>query len=1001
MKKLLLILMTAMIWTACADRPEGPYFVRGVSAPVTDLNGVWKIQTSPTGAFWEPGQPLDGWSDIRVPGEPMMQGFAVKHDRPFALRREFLVPFDFEGQTIKLRFEGVYSYARVWVNGKYIRDHSGGFTAWEGDVTAAVKPGSTATVTVEVTDKADEISYASGYAKHPIGGILRDVHLTASPPNHPEDVRLITDLDDDHRNAWLTVKGRLTGVGPKSEIRLELRDPRNKKVRLTHESLRVDTADFELDNLVVDPEKWDAEHPNLFRLRIALFDNGTISWFKEYPLGFREIEVEGNRFLVNGRQVKLRGACRHDIHPLLGRVSTPEYELKDVLLAKEANINFIRTSHYPPTDRFLDLCDAYGIYVEDETAVCFVGSHRTAEYYPGSSESAPEFIERYLSQLREMVENHRNHPSVIIWSIGNENAYGLNFKSSYDWVKANDPTRPVIFSYPGLVPDDVKAYDILSMHYPGVDGNMEQYAKVTRSFGYPGMPVIFDEWAHVACYNGFTVKEDPNVRDFWGMSLDRMWQQAYDADGGLGGAIWGMIDETFMLPAELPGFNDWWGKIDGKILPGEYAGRTVGYGEWGIADTWRRKKPEFWNTKKAYSPVRVLKTTYESYQADQGLEMPIYNRFDHTDLNELRIEWSHKGVRSTLTPPDVPPHAKGRMHIPIGAWDADEPVLIDFFDGRGLLVDSEALRRGQGHEEPVAQSASGQVVLFEEDGQATITCENGVVFRIDKKTGLFSQVATDSGTIGFSGPYLNLRTLGKSVMYSSYMMEDHGRDWKLRSLSIVAEGHEAVVEVEGEYAAIKNVKFVVRIGADGGLTTAYSAAATPAGNVREDGIKFLIDDVFDSLSWKREPYWSVYPPEHLSAAEGKAPLYTDSPKSYRLAPAKAWEDDTKSFFYEGIGAETSAELTRMAKATKEHIRVYSLDGKDRPGLSVEGDGRLSCRIAKTEGRIELMINDNLDYPDLSWGNYQRNIASGRPLSGTVRIVFRPGPSSIFSPNTIK
>jgi hypothetical protein len=130
-------------------------------------------------------------------------------------------------------------------------------------------------------------------------------------------------------------------------------------------------------------------------------------------------------------------------------------------------------------------------------------------------------------------------------------------------------------------------------------------------------------------------------------------------------------------------------------------------------------------------------------------------------------------------------------------------------------------------------------------------------------------------------------------------------------------------------------------------------------------------------------------------------LYTDSPKSYRRAPAKAWEDDTKSFFYEGTGDETSAELTSMAKATKEHITVYSLNGKDRLDLSVDGDGRMSCRIARIEGRIELMINGLLDYPDLSWGNYQRNIASGGPLSGAVRIVFRPAPASIFNSNTIK
>jgi len=231
-------------------------------------------------------------------------------------------------------------------------------------------------------------------------------------------------------------------------------------------------------------------------------------------------------------------------------------------LAKEANMNFIRTSHYPPTDNFLSLCDEYGIYVEDETAVCFVGSHRTKEYYPGSSENDTAFTDRYLSQLQEIISNHRNHPSVIMWSIGNENSFGMNFKKSYDLVKNYDDTRPVIFSYPGNVPDSIRGYDILSMHYPDLTGNMNQYGKVTEAFGYKQMPVIFDEWAHVACYNNFTVREDPNIRNFWGQSLDSMWIKVFESDGGLGGAIWGMIDETFMLPDSLPGFNEWWGKID-------------------------------------------------------------------------------------------------------------------------------------------------------------------------------------------------------------------------------------------------------------------------------------------------------------------------------------------------------------------------------------------------------------------------------------------------------
>jgi hypothetical protein len=252
----------------------------------------------------------------------------------------------------------------------------------------------------------------------------------------------------------------------------------------------------------------------------------------------------------------------------LGRVSTPEYELKDVLLAKESNMNYIRTSHYPPTDNFLQLCDEYGIYVEDETAVCFIINYRIEGYKAAeNSQSDPAYTDRYLSQLEEMVENHRNHPSVVIWSIGNESIYGTNFKKSYDWVKANDKTRPVMFSYPGSAPDSIKPYDILSMHYPGYKGDLDQYGKITKGFGFQEMPVIFDEWAHVACYDNETIIEDPNIRDFWGQSLDKMWAKTFDADGGLGGAIWGMIDETFMLPKDLAGFRDWWGIKDNTFYP--------------------------------------------------------------------------------------------------------------------------------------------------------------------------------------------------------------------------------------------------------------------------------------------------------------------------------------------------------------------------------------------------------------------------------------------------
>lgn len=985
------IIFLASVFFLNNGKAQSPYdvYVADVSNPAVNLNGTWKICLTPSEKFWDINQFDKDWKDIQVPGECMMQGCPIEHDKPFVYKKEFEIPADFEKKMIKLRFEGVYSYARIWVNGKYICDHSGGFTAWECDITSSVKSGKTADLTVEVTDRSDEISYASGYAKHPIGGILRNVSLLALPGSYPEQLSIITALDDNDRDAVLTVRGKIRKPGESNRIELELYDVQNKKVDLITASCLVSDTAFQINNLVANPLKWDAEHPNLYRLKVTFVQDGTETWNKYYSFGFREIEIKGNRLLVNGIPVKLRGACRHDIHPLLGRVSTPDYELRDVLLAKEANINFIRTSHYPPTDHFLRLCDEYGIYVEDETAVCFVGTHRSAEYYPGSTESAPDFTGRYLSQLKEMVDNHRNHPSVIIWSIGNENSFGTNFKKSYDMVKSTDPTRPVIFSYPGKVPDDIKSYDMISMHYPGIDGNMEQYGKTAKSFGHPDMPVIFDEWAHVACYDSITVKEDPNIRDFWGMGLDSMWQKTYDADGGLGGAIWGMIDETFMLPEDLPGSGKWRRKIDKNIIHGEYTGKPIGYGEWGIVDTWRRKKPEFWNVQKAYSPVRILKTEYNDVPPGTAIEIPVYNRFDFTNLNELIIKYNFKRTIHTLNSFNIPAHTQGTILLPMDEWPVNEPVLIDFIDRYNRLVDSYTLHRKKENQAQRSIKPAGNIELTENEHQFTICCENNLKIQIDKSTGLFIGFKTPIATVAFSGPHLNLRTRGKEIIYSSHQINNYGTDWKLNTLSVQKKDGYVEVLLTGDYSRIPDVGFITRISPDGSITTEYRISNPPKEYIREIGIKYRMDDGCDSLSWKREPYWSVYPAQHLSGPEGKVSLYTDNLKIYREAPGKDWQYDTKSFFYNGIKNETARQLTHVAKATKENIREYKLQMKGIGSLVVTGIAGEGCRIEQKENKIDLYINNELDYPDLNWGNFQRNILLDERVCGKIEITIHP------------
>ncbi len=975
MKKLVLSVLSVLLLVSCKQDDTSDLFVAGVSNPVINLNGIWKINTNPSGAFWEPGELGDQWKDLEVPGECMMQGVPIKHDQPFVYKKSIDIPGDFEDKIIMLQFDGVYSYARVWVNGNYVRDHTGGFTRWECDITSFVNPGESAMLIVEVTDKADEISYGSGYAKHQIGGILRDVHLLALPDNAPKDITIQTDFDENYQHASLIISGEMMKVSDHSKISLALIDPDHQKINLENATVLLDNRQsFQITNLINDPQKWDAEHPNLYSLKISMSENDKMLWQKVYQIGFREITLSGNKLLVNGSEIKLRGACRHDIHPLLGRVSTPEYEEMDVKLAKEANFNFIRTSHYPPTDNFLRLCDKYGLYVEDETAVCFVGSHRTEVYRPGATESDPDYTERYLSQLEEMVSSHKNHPSVIMWSIGNENAFGTNFKKSYDWVKENDNTRPVIFSYPGNVPDDIQSYEILSMHYPEITGNKIQYGKVTEAFGYTDMPVIFDEWAHVACYNNYTVKEDPNIRDFWGRSLDSMWQKTFNADGGLGGAIWGMIDETFMLPEALPGFNEWWGILDENVIPAEYSGNTIGYGEWGIVDTWRRKKPEFWNTKKAYSPVKLLNTTVENYVPGAPVSVPVYNRFDHTNFNELVVKYTYKNQVNTLKPADIKPHTKGSLSIPVDEWESHEPIKLEIYDSEDRLVDCYNLHI-KSKDQTNEQIENSEIIGVEEsETHLEIICENDTRIIFDKKTGLIHEIRKASDRFALSGPYLNIRTKGKSLGYTSNQVNDYSSSWMPDDFSFSREGNHIIVSVKGKYPEIEAVNFIIIISPDGRIVTKYHVTGIPEEYVREMGIKFELDEFIDSLSWKRDGYWSYYPAGHLSSHEGRTPLYSQIPNDYRKAPTKDWVSDAKSFYYDGTGNESAGlQLTHIAKATKENIRTYHLSKNGMVLLSVLGKGDIGCRIAKARDRIQLFVNNEMDYIDLSWGNYQRNI----------------------------
>ncbi len=951
--------------------------VSGVESPEILLNGTWKFSMEPPDSFWENSVDFQNWPDIQVPGECQMQGFAIRHNTPYVYKKKFVVPEDYDGKHIQLNFYGVYSYAKIWLNGNYVRDHYGGFTKWNCDISDYAQAGEEAILTVEFVDRTDDISYGSGYAKHQIGGILRDVELVALPKQHFTKLYFETDLDEDYQDGALNIFYELSQNSP-TRIKIELLNAENQLIEAAEQEVTQPTGKLIIP--VENPQKWDAEHPYLYTVATTLLENGKESIKQAEKIGFREVEVRGNKLLVNGQPVKLRGANRHDIHPLLGRMTTPEYDKRDVLLAKEANMNFIRTSHYPPSETFLDYCDQYGIYVEDETAVCFVGSHRTEAYREtGATQSDPDYTHWYLSQLEEMVQHHRNHPSVIIWSIGNENVFGSNFVKSFEWVKENDPTRPVIYSYPGQVPDSLKIYEIISMHYPSWQGNLTQYGISVEGFESEKMPMLFDEWAHVACYNNFELKTDPNVRNFWGQSLDSMWTYTFEADGALGGAIWCMLDETFMLPRDLEGFNQWWGILDPNVIPSTYTGPCVGYGEWGIVDTWRRKKPEFWNTKKAYSPSKIYQKRLESFQQGEALEIPVHNRFDHTNFSELKITWKYKNNSGEVKNMNLGPHEKGKLIIPANEWEAGETLNLCFFQNDTFLVDEYQLPLGE-KKINLPRLEKGEW-NSEETSTRIVLSKPGFKMEINKTTGLIENVTRNDEILLKSGPHINLQLPGERVQYSTIQMDDYAQNWECTGFEYEINDGVVAVDAEGRYDSIA-ARFHIRADAHGTLHVDYQMDELPAGMlIEEAGIKFITGDAFQTLSWESEGYFTHYPEHHLGSLKGEADLNEKPPMNYRENPEHPWSMDSKGFYY--FGLDKTLPYTNIVRSLKENVRTYGLKTGGEALVKVLSSGSQACRFDRLQGENTLIINDHWDYTSLLWGNYMKQIPLPEKLSGEV------------------
>ena len=533
------------------------------------LNGMWKFnwvswpQMRPVD-FYKPTFDVTSWKEIPVPsnwqilgyGTPYYRnlGYIIRKDFPHVMsmpprtftayeernpvgsyRRDFDLPADWKGRQIFLTFDGVDAGFFLWINGEIVGYSVNSRNAAEFDITKYVKPGKNM-VAVEVY-RFTSGTWLEDQDMWRLSGIFRNVTVWSAPQQHIRDFFVKTDLDDQYRNAKVEVSAKVKNYGTKTT-------KSNKLTATLYDGLKaVNTAQTEgvvpalkpgqevsvkLTFEVTNPEKWTAETPKLYTTVLTLSSGKKVTETLSSRTGFREIEIKGRLFLVNGTPVKLKGVNRHENWPDVGHAVTEAQMIRDLELIKQGNCNLVRTSHYSDDPRWYELCDEYGIFLVAEANVECHG-------YSGRFDEEPTMKAAIIDRNVANVENFKNHPSIIIWSLGNENGRGgSNFRAAMATIKNIDPSRPV--HYEGFGIGKNNPADIDSRMYPQ-PSEVERIANDTTF----KKPFFLCEYAHAMFNSMGAIGEYNDVFDKYPEVL--------------GGAIWEWQDQGIYNRRDPKPFN--------------------------------------------------------------------------------------------------------------------------------------------------------------------------------------------------------------------------------------------------------------------------------------------------------------------------------------------------------------------------------------------------------------------------------------------------------------
>jgi len=634
---------------------------------------TWEIHGYGTPVYLSSGYPFK-INPPRVTSEPDADHTAFHDRNPVgSYRRHFDRPADWHDRRVFLHFAGVEGAFYVWVNGQRVGYSQGSRTPAEFDITDQLEPGRNL-VAVEVYRWSDG-SYLEDQDMWRMSGMIREVYLYSTAKARIRDFMVRTDLDDSYRDATLRIEPRLAADAGQTvagwTVRAQLHDPEGKAIfdaALRSDAEQILNREFRsgilnertpqrgprpfgwMSGQVKNPAKWTAETPALYTLVLTLNDeSGSTVEAVSCKVGFREIETRDGRLWINGQPIRLRGVNRHEHDPDTGHTLSLERMEEDVRLMKQANINAVRTAHYPNDPRWYELCDRYGLYVMDEANIETHGLR-------GLLANDPRWHAAFMDRAIRMAERDKNHPSVIFWSMGNESGYGPNFAAISAWLHEFDPTRPVHYEGAQDTPTDPDSVDVISRFYPRV---MEDYlrddapenTRWTRLLALAEdprdtRPVLTSEYAHAM---GNSIG-----------NLQQYWDEIYSNPRMLGGFIWDWVDQG--LRKHTP---------DGRsfIAYGGDFGDEPNHGAFclnGVLFADRARPPKYWEVKKVYQPVSIEPQDLKPPR----VKLRLKNRHHFLNLNQFDLRWSVTSdgqvIQSgTLDPVASAPGQEAEVSIPV------------------------------------------------------------------------------------------------------------------------------------------------------------------------------------------------------------------------------------------------------------------------------------------------------------------------------------------------